>query len=59
MEVYSRDLRAMGSAERKNKYREMERAFVANRPTLAGRIRLYVQHLRARAMMAAGALRKV
>lgn len=60
MELYSRDLRAMTSAERKRAYREFEREFAASRPTLLGRIRRAVSSLRTRATTTvAGASRKI
>jgi hypothetical protein len=45
MEVYYRELRAMSSGERKQTYREMERAVAARRPSFIGRLWATVRHL--------------
>ena len=45
MEVYYRELRALGSGERKQTYREMERVVAARRPSLIRRLWATVRHL--------------
>lgn len=50
MEVYYRELREMSSRERRQAYKEMERAAAAQRPSLLGRMwAATVRHLGMRA----------